>query len=182
MFSAIQRSGSVTCIHVYPPFWIPFPLRSPQSIQYSSQCCAVLCLVALLCPTLCNPMGWGLPSSSVHGDSPGKNTGVGCHALLQGDLPNSGTKPRFPALQVDSLPSEPPGKPSGFPWPPPKRTPAFWAAGGQGHRFCLLGVKCAMDESPSRWSRHIYTSVCKIESWGELLCSTGGSAQRFVMT
>ena len=30
--------------------------------------------------------------------------------LLQGDLPNPGIKPRFPALQVDSLPSEPPGK------------------------------------------------------------------------
>ena len=26
-------------------------------------------------------------SSSVHGDSPGKNTGVGCHALLQGIFP-----------------------------------------------------------------------------------------------
>ena len=26
-------------------------------------------------------------------------------------LPNPGTKPRSPALQVDSLPSEPPGKP-----------------------------------------------------------------------
>ena len=24
-----------------------------------------------------------LPGSSAHGDSPGKNTGVGCHALLQ---------------------------------------------------------------------------------------------------
>ena len=32
------------------------------------------------CLTLCKPM----PGSSVHGDSPGKNTGVGCHALLQG--------------------------------------------------------------------------------------------------
>ena len=29
--------------------------------------------------------------SSVHGDSPGKNTGVGCHALFPGDLPNPGT-------------------------------------------------------------------------------------------
>ena len=28
-----------------------------------------------------------------------------------GGLPNPGIKPRFPALQVDSLPSEPPGKP-----------------------------------------------------------------------
>ena len=36
------------------------------------------------CPTLCNPMNHSLPGSSVHGDSPGKNTGVGCHAFLQG--------------------------------------------------------------------------------------------------
>jgi len=28
-----------------------------------------------------------------------------------GDLPNPGIKPRSPALQVDSLPAEPPGKP-----------------------------------------------------------------------
>ena len=28
-----------------------------------------------------------------------------------GDLPNSGIEPRSPALQADSLPSEPPGKP-----------------------------------------------------------------------
>ena len=27
------------------------------------------------------------PGTSVHGDSPGKNTGVGCHALLQGIFP-----------------------------------------------------------------------------------------------
>ena len=26
-------------------------------------------------------------------DSPGKNTGLGCHALLQGNLPNPGIKP-----------------------------------------------------------------------------------------
>ena len=36
------------------------------------------------CPTLCDPMDCSPPGSSVHGDSPGKNTGVGCHALLQG--------------------------------------------------------------------------------------------------
>ena len=43
----------------------------------------VLCLVTQSCPTLCNPMDCSLSGSSVHGDSPGKNTGVGCHALLQ---------------------------------------------------------------------------------------------------
>ena len=36
------------------------------------------------CPTLCDPMDCSPPGSSVHGDSPGKGTGVGCHALLQG--------------------------------------------------------------------------------------------------
>ena len=34
--------------------------------------------------TLCNAMHCSPPGSSVHGESPGKNTGVGCHALLQG--------------------------------------------------------------------------------------------------
>ena len=28
-----------------------------------------------------------------------------------GDLPNPGIEPRFPAMQADSLPAEPPGKP-----------------------------------------------------------------------
>ena len=50
-----------------------------------------------------------LPGSSAHGIS-GKNTGVGCHFLLQGNLPDPGIKPRSPELQADSLLSEPPGK------------------------------------------------------------------------
>ena len=39
-----------------------------------------------------------------------------------GDLPNPGNEPTSPALQVDSLPSEPPGQlslPSQLSWPPP---------------------------------------------------------------
>ena len=43
--------------------------------------------------------------------SPGQNTGVGSHSLLQGDLPNPRIEPRSPALQADSLPAKPPGKP-----------------------------------------------------------------------
>ena len=75
--------------------------------------CAVLCLVAQLCPTLCNPTGYSLPGSSVHGDSPGENTGVGCHALLQGVFPPQGSNPGLPhCRQIDALPSEPPGKPA----------------------------------------------------------------------
>ena len=36
-----------------------------------------------LCLTLCDPMNCNSPGFSVHGDSTGKITGVGCHALLQ---------------------------------------------------------------------------------------------------
>ena len=36
------------------------------------------------CPTLWDPMDCCLPGSSVYRDSPGKNAGVGCQALLQG--------------------------------------------------------------------------------------------------
>ena len=45
-------------------------------------------------------------------DSPGKNNGMGWLTFPSpGDLPNPGIKLRSPALQVDSLPTEPPGKP-----------------------------------------------------------------------
>ena len=37
------------------------------------------------CPTLCDPTD-GSPPGSRPWDSPGKNTGVGCHFLLQSDL------------------------------------------------------------------------------------------------
>ena len=46
-----------------------------------------MCLVAQSCPTLCDPMDCNPPGFSVHGDSLGKNTEVGCHALLQGIFP-----------------------------------------------------------------------------------------------
>ena len=58
--------------------------------------CAVLCFVAQLSLTLCNPMDYSPPGSFVHGDSSGKNTGVGCHALLQGIFTTQGPKPGLP--------------------------------------------------------------------------------------
>ena len=36
------------------------------------------------------------PGSSVNGDSPGQNTGVGCHAPLQGNFPTQGSNPGLP--------------------------------------------------------------------------------------
>ena len=56
----------------------------------------VLCLVAQSCLTLCDSMKCSLPGSSVPGDHPGKNTGVGSHALLQGIFPTQGLNPSLP--------------------------------------------------------------------------------------
>ena len=53
----------------------------------------MLCLVAQSYPSPCDPMEYSPPGSSVHGDSPGKNTGGGCHALLQEIFPTQGLKP-----------------------------------------------------------------------------------------
>ena len=59
-------------------------------------CCAVQCLVTQSCPTLCNPMDCSPAGSSVQGDSPGKNTGMSCHALLQEIFPAQGSNPGLP--------------------------------------------------------------------------------------
>ena len=56
---------------------------------YSKLCCMLL----LSRVRLCDPTDCRLPGSSVHEDSPGKNTGMGCHALLQGIFPNQGLNP-----------------------------------------------------------------------------------------
>ena len=74
-----------------------FPLLQWPSVSPSSQLCPVmsdsLCLVTQSCPALCNSMDCSLPGSSVHGDSSGKNTRVGCHALLQGTFSTQGLDP-----------------------------------------------------------------------------------------
>ena len=51
-------------------------------------------------------------SHSIVSDSlqPGQNAGVGSLIPSPGDLPNPGIEPRSPALQVNSLPAELPGK------------------------------------------------------------------------
>ena len=75
-----------------------------ETLSTASVCVKVPQLCLTLRPHDCSP-----PGSSIHGDSPGKNTRVGYHALLQEIFPTQGTESGSPALQVDSLPSEPPG-------------------------------------------------------------------------
>ena len=88
---------------------------------------SAVCLVTQSYLTLYNPMDCSLPSSSVHGDSPGKNTGVGCHALFQGNIPNAEIKPRSVSLQVDSCnPGKPKIKYWGTVWLGVKTIKYFW--------------------------------------------------------
>ena len=65
-------------------------------------------------PTLCDPMDYSSPGPFCPWVSPGKNTGVGCHALLQWIFPTQGSNTRLLYLlswQVGFLLLAPPGKP-----------------------------------------------------------------------
>ena len=82
----------------------PGPMKYPRSpcpaVHRGSVC-------AQSCPTLCNPMDRSLPGYSVHEDSLGKSTGVGCHAFLPGIFPTQGSNLCLLSLlhwQADSLP------------------------------------------------------------------------------
>ena len=66
--------------------------------------------VAQLCMTLCNPMDCSLPGSSVYGIFQARVLEWVAISFSE-DLPDPGIKPRPPALQADTLPCEPPGKP-----------------------------------------------------------------------
>ena len=57
--------------------------------------CFLFCLYCAqsFSPTLCNVMNCSPPGSSVHGDFPRKNTGVGYHLLLQLIFPTQGLNP-----------------------------------------------------------------------------------------
>ena len=55
-----------------------------------------VCLVTQLCPIVCDPMDCSPPGSSVHEDSPDKNTGVGSLSLLQGIFPTQRSSSGLP--------------------------------------------------------------------------------------
>ena len=79
-----------TLLPLITPFW--------ELISAFAPVLEASVLVAQLCSTLCDPMDCSPPGFPVHGDSPGKNSRVGCHLLH---------------WQVGSLPLAPPGK---LPW------------------------------------------------------------------
>ena len=75
------------------------PLSCPRKKSESVSC-------SVMSDSL-GPLDCSQPGSSVRGDSPGKNTGVGGHSLLQGIFPTQGSNPSLLHLllwQADSLP------------------------------------------------------------------------------
>ena len=62
------------------------------------------------CLTLCDPMDYSPPGSSVHGDIR-QEIWSGFPCPPPGELPNPGIEPKSPALQEDSSLPEPPRKP-----------------------------------------------------------------------
>ena len=87
--SVWQTLGSYT-LHK----WVSFVPFYSWVIFHCVYICTMLCLVTRLCLTLCDPMDYSPPGSPVHADSPGKNTGVGCHT--QGIFPTQGWNPGLP--------------------------------------------------------------------------------------
>ena len=88
------------------------------------------------CPALCDTMDHSPPGSSVHGDSLGRNTGVGSHTLLQGTFPTQDLPNQEP-WQAGSLPLTPPGKP---------------------HIYIYIYIYIYIH------FHYIYTTMCKIDS------------------
>ena len=93
--------------------WHPSGLPAPEHwalvlVKLSDSC---MCSKSLhLRPTLCKPMDYSPPGSSVHGIFQARIL-EWVVIPFSNELPNPEIKPRSPALQADSLPSMPPGKP-----------------------------------------------------------------------
>ena len=75
-------------------------IQEPQLVSWGKVKVKVVQLFSIPCRVLYSPR-----------NSPGQNTGVGSLFLLRGIFPTQGSKPRSPAMQVDSLSAETQGKP-----------------------------------------------------------------------
>ena len=107
----LQSSNTSSQVFILVDFCKDSSLCMETSHLGSFLCCAVLCLVAQSCPILCDPMDCRLPGSPIHGDFPGKNTGVGCHFLHQGIFPIQGSNPGLQHCRQTLYPLSPQGSP-----------------------------------------------------------------------
>ena len=108
----------------WPKYWsFSFSIspsnEHPGLISFRMDCLDVLAVqglsVASVVSSSLRPHGLQPTRLLCPWDSPGKNTGVGCHSLPQGNLPDPGIGPKSPASPSSAgefFPTEPPGKPS----------------------------------------------------------------------
>ena len=115
--------------------------------------CALLCLVAQLCLTLCDSMDCSPPSSPIHGDSPGKNSGMGCYALLQGIFLTQGLNPGLPHCRQILYHLSHQGSPRILEWVayPFSRGSTIWATGKTYREDWVLTNRCS--KTAGHWSR-----------------------------
>ena len=120
-----------------------------------------VCLVAQSCPTICHPVGYNPPGSSVHGDSPGKNTGVSAMLSSRGSCqPRDWTQiSRIP----DSSLSEPRGKPT---YPTSNLIQCIWAESGLNLRLCSPRPHYMVYQA----SYALREWVPKVSGWGLTNC------------
>ena len=96
---SVLKSRDITLLtKVYIVKAMVFPVVIYGCESWTIKKAVYVCLVAQFCPNPCNPMDCSLLGSFVHGDSPGKNTGVGCHAFLQGIFLSTGLNRRLLCL------------------------------------------------------------------------------------
>ena len=133
-----------------PNLWSPSPICMRECV---------------LSPTLCDPMDYSLSGSSVH-DSPGKNTPVGCHSLLQGIFPIQRLNLHLLCLlywQAGSLPLVPSGK---LPSPVAMEFIGIRAKDTILRALCTLGDRCFVLPS---WSPSCNESMIVSETWSRHL-------------
>ena len=139
-----------------------------------------LCVRAcsIVCDSLwsydCSP-----PGSSVHGDSPGKNTGVDCH-ILQGIFPTQGSNQHLLCL-LHWPPLVPPGKPEisysrlRFLKTKPKSNSVEF----QSSRISFIKVKAMMERSRTLKLEETYRhSQCSWEPWVPRFCQVFHASKR----
>ena len=148
---------------------------SNQNFLLRMLCCAVLCLVAQSCQTLCDPKDCSPPGSSVHGDSLGKNTGVGCPALLEGIFPTQGSNPGLPHCKQILYCLSYQGSPRilewvAYPFSRGSSWPRNWT------RVSFIAGRFSTREAHWGWRSSCYDSLCHpsahecLREWGLAEC------------
>ena len=105
---SVTVSLGYTSLETFPLCPVPCTPGMGSSSPTQSWAVTRIVLVAQSCLTLCDPVDCSPPVFSAFFR---EEYWSGLPFPSPGDIPEPGIQPRSPALQADSLPSEPPGKP-----------------------------------------------------------------------